>query len=120
MNKDKFPDKDSLNDKVQIVGRHVQVTDAMKQYALEKLSKIERFHSHIMDVHIVMDIVHLEHMVTVIVHFNHFKVKAHASSNDMYASIDLAMERLQSQFRRWKERILAYSHKKVPVVDLEV
>ncbi len=119
MNKDKFPDY-SLGDKIHIVGRSVQVTDAMKNHALEKFSKIERFHNHIMDIHVVMDIVHLEHTVTIVAHFDHFRMKAHASSSDMYVSIDQAIERLQSQFRRWKDRMQDYSHKRKPIVEIEI
>src|SRR3990167_417848 len=107
MNKDKFQDH-SLEDKVHIIGRSVQITDAMKKHAMEKFSKIERFHNHIMDVQIVMDIVHLEHSVTIVAHFDHFRVKSHASSQDMYVSIDQAVEKLQAQFRKWKDRMLTY------------
>ncbi|MBM3198876.1 MAG: ribosome-associated translation inhibitor RaiA [Chlamydiae bacterium] len=122
MNKEKFPEN-TLRDRIQVLGRHVQVTPAMKEYAIEKLSKLERFHSpgmHIVHVHVVMDIVHLQHTVQVIVHFGHFRMKASASTGDMYASVDLAMEKLHSQFAKWKDRMVAYSHKKKPVVDMPV
>ena len=119
-NKDKFADKDSLGYNMQIIGRNVLVTEAMKQYAMDKLSKIEKFHNHIMDFHVVMDIEHLEHTVTIVVKFDHFRVKAHAKSLDMYASVDLAMDRLQAQLRRWKDKIQDHSQKKLSVVDMEV
>ena len=119
-NKDKFADKDSLGYNIQVIGRNVLVTEAMKQYALDKLSKIERFQNHIMDFHVVMDIEHLEHTVSLVVKFDHFRVAAHAKSLDMYASVDLAMDRLQAQLRRWKDKMHNHSQKKRSVIDMEV
>lgn len=120
VNKDKFAEEEALGYNISIIGRHIQVTEAMKQYAWDKLSKIERFHNHIMDVHVTMDIQKLEHSVTIIVKFDHFKVKSHAITTDMYVSIDQAIDRLQKQFRRWKERIQDHSKKKLSVVDMKV
>lgn len=105
---------------VDVIGRHLQVTDAMKQYAKEKLSKIERFHDHIMYVHVTMDIQHLEHIVTCIVKFDHFKIKAQGASSDMYASVDLAVERLQKQIRRWKGKIQDHGSRRSEIVEMPV
>lgn len=105
---------------IEIVGRNVQVTEAMKTYAREKLSKIEKLHNHILQVHVTMDIEHLLHKVVIIAKLDHFKVKAHGESTDMYASVDMAVDRLQKQLYRWKDRIQDHSRKGLSGVDLEV
>jgi putative sigma-54 modulation protein len=92
----------------------------MKDYALEKISKIERFHPHILDIQVTMDIQKLEHTVTIFIHFNHMKIKVHASSNDMYTSIDRATEKLRKQIRRWKDKIQDHHAKSRSVVDMQV
>jgi putative sigma-54 modulation protein len=120
VNKEKFAEEEALGYNISIIGRHIQVTDAMKQYAWDKLSKIERFHNHIMDVHVTMDIQKLEHSVVIIVKFDHFKIKAQAVTTDMYVSIDQAIDRLQKQFRRWKDKIQDHSKKKLSVIDMKV
>jgi putative sigma-54 modulation protein len=96
------------------------ITEAMKNYALEKLSKIERFHTHIMDVHVFMDIQKLEHLVSIVLKFEHFKIKVLASSSDMYASIDKAVDKLCHQLSRWKSRIQDHNKKRIPAVDIPV
>ncbi len=105
---------------VQVIGRNVLVTPAMKQHAIDKLAKIERLQNHVMDIHVVMDIQHLDHTVSIVASFSHFKVKAEATSSDMYASIDLAVDRLQKQLTKWKDRIHSHMQKKLSVVDMEV
>jgi putative sigma-54 modulation protein len=116
----KFAEEEALGPRLEIVGRNVLVTEAMKNYAVEKLSKITRLHAHILDIHMTLDIQKLEHSVVIILRFEHFHIKVQASSTDMYASIDKAIDRLQKQLRRWKERIQDHHKKDVSSVDLTV
>lgn len=44
---------------IQVTGRHVEVTDSMKDYAMEKLSKLDRFSDQIIDVNVIMEIQNL-------------------------------------------------------------
>lgn len=105
---------------VTIAGRHVLVTESMKDYALEKLSKLERFSPRSIDIAVTMDIQKLDHRVDVVLHFNNMKIKSHAISGDMYASIDLAVTKLQSQLRRYKNKIQDHHFKGVKEVDMNV
>lgn len=90
---------------IQITGRNVLVTDPMKDYAMEKISKIELFSKRIVDVNVTMDIQKLEHRVDIIVKVDNCKIKSHAASDNMYSSIDLAIAKLLEQLRRYKTRI---------------
>ncbi|MGE5196518.1 MAG: ribosome hibernation-promoting factor, HPF/YfiA family [Anaerolineae bacterium] len=117
----KFAEEDAQGYKISVIGRNVQVSEAMKNYVIDKLSKIERFHSHIMHVHVTMDIQKLEHSVVILLKLDHFNIKVQANSTDMYASIDKAINRLQAQLRRWKGRIQDYTNKKdVATIDMQV
>src|SRR5262245_43379195 len=79
---------------ITVTGRHVHVTDAMKTYALEKLSKIERINaSRIIDVNVIMDIQKIDHRVEIIMKYGHTLIVSKGSSTDMYASIDMAIEK---------------------------
>jgi ribosome hibernation promoting factor len=90
---------------VQVTGRNVLVTDSMKDYAIEKLSKIERFSNRIVDINVIMDIQKLDHRVDIIAKVDNVKIKSHAASEQMYASIDMAVAKLTEQLRRYKTRI---------------
>lgn len=116
----KFAEEEAQGYRLNILGRNVLVTDAMKNYAMEKIAKIERFHSHLLDIHVTMDIQNLEHIVDIVVKFEHFKIKVHAGSTDMYASIDKAVARLKTLMGRWKDRIQNHSRKKLSAIDMEV
>ncbi|MCB1112142.1 MAG: ribosome-associated translation inhibitor RaiA [Chlamydiales bacterium] len=105
---------------IEVTGRNVLVTDAMKDYAIEKVGKIEKFTDRIIDVHVMMDIQKIEHRVDIIMRVGHIKIKSSASSNDMYVSIDQAVDKLEKQLRRYKSRIQDHHAKKLSVVDMTV
>ncbi len=120
VDKSKFAAEEAQGYRLNIIGRHMLVTEAMKNHAMEKLAKVEKIHSHLMDIQVTMDIQHLEHTVDIIVKFSHFRIKVHASSTDMYVSIDKAVDKLQTLIRRWKDRIQDHHKKKLSVVDMQV
>lgn len=105
---------------VTITGRHVLVTESMKDYALEKLSKLERFSPRLIDVSVTMDIQKIEQRVDIVIRFNNMKIKSHASSSDMYASIDMAVDKLQHQIRKYKNKIQNHHLKGLKDIDMNV
>ena len=105
---------------VKVTGRHVLVTDAMKDYASEKIGKIERFNLRIIDVMVTMDIQKLQHIVNIELKVNDFRLKSTAISDDMYASIDKAVDKVQAQLRRYKERLTDRHTRGLKVVDMQV
>ncbi len=120
VDKTKFAEEEARGYRLSILGRNVLVTDAMKNYASEKIAKIERFHNHLMDIYVTMDIQKIDHVVDIVVKFEHFKIKVHAGSSDMYASIDKAVARLHKLMARWKDRIQDHHRKALSAVDLQV
>ena len=105
---------------VQVSGRHLNVTDAMKAYAVEKVSKIERFSHRIYDVTVTMDVQKLEHRVDIVMRVDHVKIKSHASSTDMYVSIDKAVGKLERQLQRYKTKISEHNAKGLSAIDMKV
>lgn len=106
--------------RVHVTGRHVEVTDAMKDYAMEKITKISRFSDRIIDVWITMDIQKLEHRIDVVLKVDHIKIAAEAVSENMYASIDLVAAKIKSQLSRYREKIRDHQARGVKAVDMRV
>lgn len=90
---------------IQITGRHLEITDSMKDYAMEKLSKLERFMNRIIDVNVIMDIQRMNHLVEIIIKAGNLKITSKATTTDMYASIDKAVDKLEAQILRYKSKI---------------
>jgi putative sigma-54 modulation protein len=105
---------------ISVTGRNVLVTDAMKDYAIEKISKIERFSPRIIDVVVTMDVQKLEHRVDILIKVGQIKIKSQASSDNMYASLDKAVHKIESQLRRYKQKIQDHQSKPWEFINMKV
>lgn len=103
---------------ISVTGRNVLVTEAMQQYAIDKISKIDRFSNRVVDVNVVMDIQKLEHRVDLIVKVDQIVIRCSASSDNMYASIDKVVDRLKSQLSRYKRRIREHQIKGITSIEI--
>lgn len=105
---------------VTVTGRNVLITDAMKNYAIEKISKIERFSTRIIDVLVTMDIQRAEHRVDIVIKVNDIKIKSQAISDNMYASIDKASDRIVEQLLKYKDRLLDHQKRGIKSTEFNV
>jgi putative sigma-54 modulation protein len=86
---------------IEITGRHVDVTDSMRDYAEKRLSKLIGEFARIDKVHVILDVQKYVHMAEVIAHMGRqVRVEAKAESDSMYASIDEVVDKVEKQLRR--------------------
>ena len=87
---------------ITITFRHMQGTDAVKNYAFEKVAKLQKFLRQAMSVQVTLSVEGLEHIAEV--HLSSGSTHFHATerSEDMYASIDKVIDKLERQIRGTK------------------
>ena len=105
---------------IYVVGKHLQITDAIRNYVFEKLSKVERVADQIIDVTVTLDTQKLEHSCSILMNFIHFHVKVKASTDNMYSAIDKASDRLITLIRRYKTKLQSHRAKDVSTIDIHV
>ena len=105
---------------IQIIGRHVDITDTMKSYAVDKLAKVERFGGHVVEVTVAMDIQKLMHTVDFLINVNNNIIKVTGRSENMYASVDQAIARLEAKLRRYVRRLHEHNAKGLAEIDVNV
>lgn len=103
-----------------VVGKHIEVTDALRNYVWDKLSRVERIADNIIDVHVVLDAQKLEQTCSILMNFIHFQIKVQAGTDNMYASIDKAIDRVVKLIRRYKTKLQSYRNKDLTTVDIHV
>jgi putative sigma-54 modulation protein len=88
-----------------IKGKNLRVTDALREYAEEKIGHLDHYIDHgIIDGHVTMRTERNDQIVDVTLNLRHYLIKAEERSPDMYASIDLVRDRLEQQIRKYKTR----------------
>jgi len=90
-----------------IVGKHIEVTEALKEHARKKTSKLSKFYSSINQVEVIIDGEQggSSLSVEIIARGEHSKVfVVTEGGEDAYQSIDVAVHKLERQLRRAKTR----------------
>ncbi len=88
-----------------ITFRNLDATDALKQYASEKIERVHKYLDQAGEAHVVLSLErHLQH-ADITIHAGTFLLRGREKSEDMYASIDLAMDKIERQLRRYKEKL---------------
>jgi putative sigma-54 modulation protein len=90
-----------------IRGDNLDVTTALREYVEKKLSRLEKYFEHLeaSDAHVSLSVEGEEHKVEVTLFFPGHMVRAEESSEDMYASVDLVLEKLERQIRKYKTKV---------------
>lgn len=95
-----------------LIGRNLEISDAMKRYAEEKLARLNRFSDQIVDAKVVMSYATNGNnaapaRVEVQVNVPNGIVRAEESGVDTYTAIDLVVDKLERQLKKFKGRMLA-------------
>ena len=86
--------------------RHMESSASLREYAVTKLDKIvDKYVRGKVDASVVMSVEKHWHIADFTLHIKNFTVKGKARSEDMYSSIDLALEKIEKQLRRHKDRL---------------
>ena len=97
----------NANPPIQVTGRHVSVTEAMKEYCRRKVASLHLDYPKIIEVQVILDVQKYRHTAEVILHCsNHITLEASSESNDMYASIEQVLDRIERRMRKYKTRLM--------------
>jgi putative sigma-54 modulation protein len=84
---------------ISITFRQMDATDAVKGYATEKVAKLQKFLRQPLHGQVTLSCQKTLHMAEVDLHSGGQHYHAHETSEDMYASIDLVIDKLERQIR---------------------
>ena len=99
--------------RIVITGRHVGVTEAMKDYAREKVEKLEHIYGRMTKVEVTLGVVHDSNVVEIVADANRgARLVGKAESPDMYAAVDMAESKLAHQLHKHKEKLT--DHRRAP------
>jgi putative sigma-54 modulation protein len=90
---------------INLTGRHVEVTTALRDYVTSKFAKLERHFDHINNVHVILDVEKLVQKAEATLHVNGGEIFATADHQDMYAAIDGLIDKLDRQVIKHKEKM---------------
>jgi len=98
-----------------ISGHHLDVTPALREYVLTKLERVTRHFDQVVDINVVLCVEklsekELRQRAEVTVHLKGKDLYAEQASEDLYAAIDILVDKLDRQVCRHKDRVQDHHH----------
>ncbi len=89
--------------------RHMDSSPALRDYAVGKLERVvDKYVNGRVSASVVMSVEKFRHIANFTVQIKNLTVKGDSSSEDMYSSIDLALDKIERQLRRHKDRLRSH------------
>ena len=89
---------------IKVTGKNIEITDAIRQYVEDKSDRLAKFENENTELNVVCSVEREEQIVELQLSHNGDFTKIEERNNDLYASIDLALDRLERQMRKDKEK----------------
>jgi putative sigma-54 modulation protein len=93
-----------------ITGHHIEVTPALREYVLNKVEKVIRHFDHVTSVHVILSVEKLVQKAEITLHVKGKDIYADSSDADLYASIDLLIDKLDRQVQKYKSKQNDHGH----------
>ncbi|MHB1001584.1 MAG: ribosome hibernation-promoting factor, HPF/YfiA family [Armatimonadota bacterium] len=100
--------------RISVRGKNVDVSDALERYAEKKVVKLEKYFPNLREAVVTQSVQRNQHIVEVTLEGDGILLRGEERSDSMYASIDLVVEKLETQIRKFKGKLMDRAHPDTP------
>lgn len=90
---------------VTVTFRHMEPTDALRDYAIEKMAKLTKYVDKMTEGNVVLSLEKHRHIAEVTINANRITINGREETNDMHSAIDLVMDKIERQVKKYKDKI---------------
>lgn len=96
---------------VNITGRHLTITAPIEEYIRKKTERILRHFDRVQEIRVVAEKLANEYHVEILTDVEHHKdFVANGTHEDLYACVDITVDRAVRQLTDWKEKLRQHKH----------
>ncbi len=96
-----------------LTGRHLEVTPAIREYVLNKMSRITRHFDNVIDTQVILSIERLNHTAEITMRLRGKDIHCEAIDENLYAAIDLLADKIDRQVIKYKSKVQDHAHEPV-------
>jgi putative sigma-54 modulation protein len=98
----------NVNLPIIVTGRHIEITQAIREYAHKKIESLHLDYPRIIEAKIILDVEGHHRQMAEIILFcaNHIVIEVKSTTEDIYASIDESISKIARRMRKFKTRLL--------------
>lgn len=90
---------------ITITARHFELTKAIRDYVETSCLKVKKYFDHIITVHVTLALENNRNICEISLHASRFSLQSQAEEMDMYLSIDTALDKMEAQIKKLKDRV---------------
>ncbi len=90
---------------ISVTFRHIEPSEALKNYVTDRLQKFKRYLDGPVDAHVVLGLEKFRHLADVTIDSNGRIIKGREENADMYAAIDLVMDKIDMQLKKLRDKL---------------
>lgn len=91
--------------KITVRGKGIQITNALKQHVEKRLGRMEKYFIDETEAQVTLTVEKDRHVVEVTIPVNGYLIRGEEETNDMYASIDMVVDKLEKQVNKYKTKL---------------
>ena len=105
---------------INLTGHHIEITDSLRDYVNEKMGRLEKHFDKVSNTHVILSVENVRQKAEATVNMSGNSIFAEATADDMYASIDSLVDKLDRQVKKHKEKLKNHlHHKSKPITEPE-
>jgi ribosome hibernation promoting factor len=89
---------------INVTFRHVDPSQALKDYVVEKLGKVQKVVEKSFDANVTLSVEKYRHIAEVFLSAPGITIKAFESTEDLYSAIDLVCDKVERQLKKYREK----------------
>jgi putative sigma-54 modulation protein len=90
---------------ISLTFRQIEPSEALKQYVTDRLNKFKRYLDGPVEAHVVLGLEKFRHLADVTIDSNGRIIKGKEENTDMYAAIDLVMDKIDMQLKKFRDKL---------------
>ena len=95
---------------INLTGRHLEITPAIREHVTTKLGKIKRHFDHVIDINVILSVDKLKQKAEATVHLSGKTVFAETDDSNLYVAVDNLVDSLDRQILKHKDKSSARRH----------
>lgn len=88
---------------VNITARHLELTQALSDYVRKKVERCERFFDNLVWSQVILSVEKYRQVSEIIIHAGKTTFRSKEESIDLYAAIDISVDKIEKQLKKYKE-----------------